>query len=182
MQSSEITVVIETPKESRLKFKFDKVSGRYKVDRILAKGLRFPFNFGFVPQTQAPDGDPTDILLIIDEILFPGCCLDCRVLGVVRAEQSEKGKIYRNDRILAVSVKDADAPKSIDELERNFVLNVERFFATYHQAEGNRFEVIGIGNAEEALELVRQTMLPKPGGGGIDGEHERSGPGTVVAR
>src|SRR5437762_715648 len=72
MQSSEITVVIETPKESRLKFKFDKVSGRYKVDRILAKGLRFPFNFGFVPQTQAPDGDPTDILLIIDEILFPG--------------------------------------------------------------------------------------------------------------
>ena len=159
METPDVTVVIETPKESRLKFKLDKPTGLYKVDRILPKSQRFPFNFGFIPLTQAPDGDPTDVLLVLDEILFPGCCLDCRLLGVVHAEQSEKGKTYRNDRILAVSIKDPDAPKTLDELERNFIGNVERFFASYHEAEGNQFKVLGVGNPEKALELVRQTTL-----------------------
>jgi len=155
METPEITVVIETPKESRLKFKLDKATGLYKVDRILPKGQRFPFNFGFIPRTQAADGDPTDVLLVLDEILFPGCCLDCRLLGVVYAEQSEKGKPYRNDRILAVSIKDPDAPHALNELERNFIGNVERFFASYHAAEGNQFKVLGVGNPEKALELVK---------------------------
>ena len=78
------------------------------MDRILPRGLRFPFNFDFIPRTQAADGVPTDILLVLDEILFPGCCIDCQLLGVMRTEQSEKGKTYRNDRILAVAVKDAE--------------------------------------------------------------------------
>ena len=157
METPDVTIVIETPKESRLKLKFDRTTGLYKVDRVLPKGQRFPFNFGFIPQTEAPDGDPTDVLLVIDEILFPGCCLDCRLLGVVRAEQTEKGETYRNDRILAVSIKDSDAPRSLDELERNFIGNVERFFASYHEVEGNHFKVLGVGNKEEALKLIRQT-------------------------
>jgi hypothetical protein len=73
------------------------------------------------------------------EILFPGFCVDCRLLGVVYAEQSEKGKTYRNDRLLAVSIKDPDAPKALDELERNFIGGVERFFASYHEAISSKF-------------------------------------------
>jgi len=161
MDTTDITIVIETPKESRLKLKFDRRTGLYKVDRVLPKGQRFPFNFGFIPQTEAPDGDPTDVLLVIDEVLFPGCGLDCRLLGVVRAEQTEKGETYRNDRILAVSIKDSDAPSSLDELERNFIRTVERFFASYHEAEGTRFRVLGVGNQEEALKLIRQTTRGK---------------------
>jgi inorganic pyrophosphatase len=161
METPDVTIVIETPKESRLKLKIDRTSGLYKVDRVLPKGQRFPFNFGFIPQTEAPDGDPTDVLLVIDEVLFPGCCLDCRLLGVVCAEQTEKGETYRNDRILAVSTKDSDAPRSLDELERNFIANVERFFASYHEAEGNRFKVLGVGNREEALKLIRDTTRRK---------------------
>jgi len=138
MDTTDITIVIETPKESRLKLKFDRRTGLYKVDRVLPKGQRFPFNFGFIPQTEAPDGDPTDVLLVIDEVLFPGCCLDCRLLGVVRAEQTEKGEIYRNDRILAVSIKDSDAPSSLDELERNFIRTVERVFASYYRHRSNQ--------------------------------------------
>jgi inorganic pyrophosphatase len=80
--------------------KLDKATGLYKVDRVLPKGQRFPFNFGFVPQTKAADGDPTDVLLAIDEILFPGCCLDCRLLGVVRAEQTEKSETSFRSKIL----------------------------------------------------------------------------------
>ena len=63
METPDVTIVIETPKESRLKLKFDRTTGLYKVDRVLPKGQRFPFNFGFIPQTEAPDGDPTDVLL-----------------------------------------------------------------------------------------------------------------------
>lgn len=163
METPDVTVVIETPKESRLKFKLDKATGLYKVDRVLPKGQRFPFNFGFIPQTEAADGDPTDVVLVIDEILFPGCSVDCWLLGVVNAEQSEKGKTYRNDRILAVSIKDPDAPKGLDELERHFIGNVERFFASYHEAEGNRFKVLGVGDREEAFNLVRQTTLQGDG-------------------
>jgi inorganic pyrophosphatase len=156
---TQVTIVIETPKESRLKFKLDTASGSYKVDRILPRGLRFPFNFGFVPGTRSRDGDPTDALVILDEILFPGCRLDCYLLGVLRAEQTENGKTYRNDRIVAVAAKDVDAPASLNELERNFSANVERFFATYHQAEGNSFRVIGLGDPGEAQALIRKTTI-----------------------
>lgn len=159
MSDSAVTVVIETPKESRLKFKLDAPTGSYKVDRVLPKGLRFPFNFGYVPCTRAEDGDPTDVLLILDETLFPGCRLDCRLLGVMRAEQTEKGESYRNDRILAVPTKDPDAPQTLAELERHFIVHVERFFASYHQAEGNIFRVLGLGDADEARSLIQQTTV-----------------------
>jgi len=159
MSNSAVTIVIETPKESRLKFKLDPPTGSYKVDRVLSKGLRFPFNFGYIPQTRAEDGDPTDVLLILDETLFPGCRLDCRILGVMRAEQTEKGESYRNDRILAVPVKDPDAPRSLEELERHFIAHVERFFASYHQAEGNIFRVLGLGDADEAQALIQRTTV-----------------------
>ena len=157
MSNSAVTIVIETPKESRLKFKLDPPTGSYKVDRVLPKGLRFPFNFGYIPETRAEDGDPIDVLLILDETLFPGCRLDCRLLGVLRAEQTERGKIYRNDRILAVPLKDPDPPRSLDELERNFITDVERFFASYHEPEGDMFRVLGLGNAEEARTLAQRT-------------------------
>ena len=76
METPDVTVVIEAPKENRFKFKLDKATGLYKVAPILPKGQRFPFNFGFIPQTGAADGDPTDALLVIDEILSPGCSAD----------------------------------------------------------------------------------------------------------
>lgn len=102
MRNLSIRVVIETPKESRVKFKLERPGGCFVVDRILPPGLRFPFNFGFLPHTQAADQDPTDVILILDEILFPGCGIDCHLLGVVEAEQTEKGAKYRNDRLIAV--------------------------------------------------------------------------------
>ena len=159
METPDVTVVIETPKESRLKLKFDRATGLYKVDRFLSKGLRFPFNFGFIPGTEAADGDPTDVLLVTDEFLFPGCLVDCRILGVIRAEQTERGDTYRNDRILAVSIKDSDAPLSLHQLDRNFIANVARFFRIYHEAEGNRFTTLGTGDPEEALELIKRTTV-----------------------
>jgi hypothetical protein len=78
---------------------------------------------------------------------------------LIRAEQTEKADTYRNDRILAVSIKDSDAPLTMHQLDRNFIANVARFFSTYHEAAGNRFTTLGTGDPEEALELIRRTTV-----------------------
>jgi inorganic pyrophosphatase len=154
-----IDVVIETPKESRIKFKYGTQLQAYEIDRILPQGLRFPFNFGFVPKTKAADGDPTDVVLILDEALFPGCHVSCRILGVLQAEQTENGKTVRNDRIVAVAIKDQAAPESMDDVSSHFLEDVERFFVVYHEAIGNRFRVIGVAGANTAAELIRTTAV-----------------------
>lgn len=155
-----VEVIVETPKESRVKFKLDPHSEHYIFDRVLPPGLRFPFNFGFVPNTQAEDGDPTDVIIFLDEALFPGCVATCRMLGVIRAEQTEGGRTGRNDRIIAIPVKDRAAPQHLNQLPAGYVDDVERFFRTYHQAEGNTFKVIGLGDAREALDLIARTRIP----------------------
>ncbi len=154
-----IDVIIETPKESRLKLKRDAVVGDYIVDRILPPGLRFPFNFGFVPRTRAADGDPTDVILVLNERLFPGCRLRCRVLGVIQALQTEGENTMRNDRIVAVALKDPRAPAAMSTLPQEFVSDVGRFFSTYHAAEGNTFTIIGTAAIAKALELIRATTV-----------------------
>jgi inorganic pyrophosphatase len=158
IQVETIEVIIETPKESRIKFKYNPSKQLYEVNRILPHGLRFPFNFGFVPNTVAPDGDPTDVLIILDEPLFPGCRAVCRVLGLLQAEQTENSQTNRNDRIIAVSIDDTAAPQTIADVACNFFDDVERFFDTYHKADGDRFKVLGVAGIREALELVRSTM------------------------
>src|SRR5579872_7618826 len=131
-----IEVIIETPKRSRIKYKYNPSERLYEINRILPHGLHFPFNFGFVPNTVAPDGDPTDVMIILDEPLFPGCRAVCRVLGVVQAEQTENGQSKRNDRIIAVPINDTAAPSTIADLASDFFDDVERFFVTYQEAEG----------------------------------------------
>lgn len=152
-----IHVVIETPKESRIKFKYAPATRAYELDRILPQGLRFPFNFGFVPNTKAADGDPTDVLLILDEPLFPGCHLSGRILGVLQAEQTEAGRTVRNDRIVAVALKDRGAPRVLADVGDDFLADIERFFVTYHEAEGDRFSIIGVAGEEDAVALVKAT-------------------------
>ena len=95
-------VVVDTPKGSRNKYKFDERDGQWRLSKVLPQGSYFPFDFGFVPSTQAEDGDPIDVLLIVDEPAFPGCVVPARLIGVLEAEQTEKGQTIRNDRLVAV--------------------------------------------------------------------------------
>ncbi len=96
--SHDLNVIIETPKGSRNKFKYDEEFGLFRLSGLLPVGAVFPFDFGFVPSTAGEDGDPLDVLLLMDEPAFAGCLVTSRLIGVIEAEQTEEGKAERNDR------------------------------------------------------------------------------------
>jgi inorganic pyrophosphatase len=95
-------VVIETPKGSRNKFAFDPDERVFELEKVLPAGMAFPYDFGFVPLTEADDGDPTDVLVLMDEPAFSGCVLMCRPIGVIQGEQGDKKDKECNDRIVAI--------------------------------------------------------------------------------
>ena len=97
-----IQVVIETPKGSRNKYAFDPELRIFSLKKVLPAGMTFPYDFGFVPSTKAEDGDPTDVLVLMDEPAFPGCLLKCRVIGIIEGEQGKKKNGERNDRVIAI--------------------------------------------------------------------------------
>ena len=83
-----INAVIETPKNSGIKYTFDPETGLFKLSKILPEGLVFPLHFGFIPSTKGEDGDPLDVLILMDEPSYPGCLLECRLVGTIEAEQT----------------------------------------------------------------------------------------------
>src|ERR1700759_2292775 len=98
-----LQVIIETPAGSRNKFAFDPDQGIFALKKVLPAGMVFPYDFGFLPQTLAPDGDPIDVLLLMDEPAFPGVAVKARLIGVIEGEQVDGKKKIRNDRLVAVA-------------------------------------------------------------------------------
>src|SRR6202050_5222491 len=97
-----IQVIIETPKGSRNKYAFDPEQKIFQLMKVLPAGMAFPYDFGFIPSTLADDGDPVDVLVLVDEPGFPGCLLKCRIVGIIQGQQGTKKKKERNDRIVAI--------------------------------------------------------------------------------
>ena len=77
---SYINVIIETPKGNGVKYTFDPKTKLFKLSKILAEGLTFPFHFGFIPQTKGEDGDPLDVLVLLNEPCYPGCHIECKAI------------------------------------------------------------------------------------------------------
>jgi inorganic pyrophosphatase len=155
-----LVVVIETPKGSPNKIAFEPRYGTFVLRGVLPAGAVFPFDFGFVPSTRADDGDPLDVLVLMDAPVFPGCVVLSRPVGVIEAEQTEDGQTERNDRLLAVAANSA-THRSINELgdlSRDLVAQVEHFFVSYNEARGKRFEIKGHGGKRRALALVKTAM------------------------
>jgi inorganic pyrophosphatase len=161
-----LNAIIETPKGSRNKFKYDDGLGLFRLSKMLPLGAVFPFDFGLVPSTRAEDGDPVDVLLLMDEPAFAGCLVPCRLLGVIEAEQTEGGKTVRNDRLIAV----AEASRShrdthtLDDLSASTLDEIEHFFASYRASLGGEFKAIGRYGPDRAEALVEEGMLRFQGG------------------
>jgi inorganic pyrophosphatase len=135
---SSIDVIIETPKGSRNKFKYDPTTRMFKLSKVLPQGRMFPYDFGFVPSTIGGDGDPIDVLVPMDEPTFPGCLLECRLIGVMEAEQEEKQQNKkRNDRLLAVAVQSFlySEITHIRELNPTLLKQIEAFLSITRRLE-----------------------------------------------
>src|SRR4051812_420675 len=105
MAKNIIDVVIETPKGDRNKYAYDKKLKAFRLKKILPAGAVFPFDFGFIPDTKGEDGDPVDILVIMDEPAYPGCIVETRIIGALKAKQTEKDDVtQQNDRVIGVAV------------------------------------------------------------------------------
>ncbi len=152
-----VRVVVETPKGSRNKFAFDVKDEVFTLKKVLPAGMEFPYDFGFVPRTRAEDGDPVDVLILMEEPAFPGCVLQCRLIGVIEGEQQTKdGKKVRNDRLLAVEAGNhahSDI-NHVNELPQRLLREIGEFFVNYHRLDGNRFHVIGVKGPAEARRCI----------------------------
>ncbi|MBV9037366.1 MAG: inorganic diphosphatase, partial [Acidobacteriaceae bacterium] len=100
--------VIETPKGRRTKFKYENDSGLFSLSKVLPQGFSFPFDFGFIPSTIGEDGDPLDVVVLMDEPGHVGCLLQVRLLGAIKIEQTSKGKKITDPRLIGVPIQSFD--------------------------------------------------------------------------
>jgi len=152
-----IEVIVETPKGSAQKYDFDQKNKWFKLKKIMPAGMVFPFDFGFIPNTKGEDGDPLDIVIISELKSFPGCCMECRVVGGIIAEQTEKGKTVRNDRFLCVPEASQlfAQVESIEDLPKDIIKQLESFFINYNEEEGKKFKPLKRIDAKKAYELIK---------------------------
>lgn len=155
-----IQVVIETPRGSRNKYSFDEEQHLFLLKAALPAGMVFPYDFGFVPRTIGGDGDPLDVLVLMDEPCFPGCALLARLIGVMESEQTEGGKTNRNDRLIAVAeTAHIYSPfRHIDDLPEQTRTEISEFFANYHKLQGKHSETIAWKGPNKARKLIDQGM------------------------
>jgi len=156
-----LQAVIEAPRGSANKLKFDPQRGVFTLHNVLPLGVAFPFDFGFVPGTLGDDGDPLDVLVLMDEPAPPGVVVPCRLIGVIEARQRplaarQGGKSRRNDRLVAVAAKSHRhaGERALRDLGAGVLAEIERFFVFYNAQKGVRFEVIGRAGKSAARQLV----------------------------
>ncbi len=162
-----VHVVIETPKGSPNKYAYAEAFGTFQFKMVLPEGTSFPYDFGMIPSTKGADGDPLDILVVMDAPVFPGCLLEARLVGVIEAEQRESdGTWERNDRLIGVAVKARTHAHvhGLDDLRPGMLDEVEAFFGHYNQLAGKDFKVLRRGDAEAARALVRHGSEAASGG------------------
>ena len=156
-----INAIVETPKGCAAKYNYDERLQMFKLKKILPEGLSFPFHFGFIPFTKAEDGDLVDVLILMDEPSWPGCVIECKLLGVVEAEQTEKGVTARNDRIIAVPVASHRYHQltSIFALDAYVVEEIINFLVSYTRLEEKEFKVFGKQGPQYAVDLVKKQTI-----------------------
>jgi inorganic pyrophosphatase len=153
-------VIIETPKGRRNKFDYDPHMEAFTLGGLLAEGLSFPFDFGFVPSTAADDGDPIDVMVLMDEPAHVGCVLAVRLIGFIEAQQTEDGKTTENDRLIGVAIHSYSHEhiRSIAEVNKSIVEQVEEFFISYNKSRGKKFKVKGVHGPSKAVKRLQKAI------------------------
>ncbi len=159
-QTGLVHVLIDTPRGSGNKYKYDERLHAFRISRILPAGMHFPYDFGSVPGTCAEDGDPLDVLVLLDQATFPGCLVTTRLIGGFRARQREGGRMIRNDRLIAVPETPVNrAPtRSIRSLRAGQLREIELFFVSYNQAQGRELKIASRFGASTAQRLLSEAI------------------------
>jgi inorganic pyrophosphatase len=157
----DLTVVIETPKGSQNKYAYEPRYGAFALKGILPAGAVFPFDFGFVPSTLGDDGDPLDVLVLMDAAAFTGCIVPCRLIGAIAAEQKEGGKTESNDRLIAVAEKSVThkSLKDLGDVNADLLSQIEHFFVSYNAAKGKSFLPTGRHGRDYARKRVEDGIV-----------------------
>ena len=156
-------VIIEAPRGSTLKFKYEPRWQAMSISRPLPMGVAYPFDWGFVPATHAADGDPLDAMLLWDVPSYPGVVIQCRAIAVLHVEQNRKAhdrsERIRNDRIMAVptEARRQNDIKDVGSLSARVRQELESFAIAATALEGKDVRIIGWGDASDALKLVQES-------------------------
>lgn len=147
-----VYAVIETPKGSRNKYKYDENNGVFALNRVLYSPFHYPADYGIIPKTAMDDGNPLDILVIMNQPSFPGCVVECRPIGMLSMNDGED----RDDKIIGVPVNDIKFRnfKNIQDIPSAFLKEVKHFFQEYKKLEGNITHVFGWKDANLAYGAI----------------------------
>jgi inorganic pyrophosphatase len=155
----DVHVVVETPRHAQAKFKYDPTLGVFMLSRALTLGLSYPYDWGFVPSTLAPDGDPLDVLVLHNVTTSPGVVLRCRPIGILDVAQTESRRSFRNDRVLAVPLKSRH-PRASDvrDLPASLKHQAEEFFMAAVAGTGKRLKFLGWRGPLAALREIKRAQ------------------------
>ena len=151
-----VHVIVDTPRGSPNKYKYDEELEVFRISRILPAGMHFPYDFGSVPGTRAEDGDALDVLVLLDWPSFAGCLLTTRLIGGLEVEQFEKRKKLRNDRLIAVPetpVNPSDI-RSLRQIGRVRLREIEEFFVSYNRVQGRELRIVSRFGTRRAHALL----------------------------
>lgn len=153
-----IEVIVETPKGSQFKYKYDPKKEWFTLHKALPVGLIFPYDFGFVPGTKGEDGDPLDVLIMSEFSFLQGSMIECKVMGSMQAEQTDNKKPIRNDRIFAYPKLKGFYPvyDSMEDIQQDKLKEIESFFIYYNAMQGKTFKPLGILGPKETLKIIKQ--------------------------
>lgn len=144
--------LIEIPAGSRNKYEYDFKLKKMRYDRMLYSAMKYPVDYGFIPETYAPDGDPLDVLLLITEPTFPGCIVEVKPIGIMFMVDGGDA----DDKVLCVPVTDpvANEIESLEQVNPHTIKEIEHFFEVYKDLEKKKVEVKGWGDANEAKQVI----------------------------
>ncbi|MCS7263779.1 MAG: inorganic diphosphatase [Armatimonadetes bacterium] len=146
--------VVEVPKGSQNKYEYDKNLNIFKLSRTLYSPVHYPGDYGFIPSTLADDGDPLDVLVLVDEPSFPGCVLIARPIGLLDMEDDGEP----DEKILAVPVSNPryDIIRDYREILPHMLREIEHFFRIYKELEGKKVVTKGWHDANIAMSVIKR--------------------------
>ena len=148
--------LVEVPKGGTLKYELDKESGLLRLDRVLYSAVLYPANYGFLPRTLGDDGDPLDVLVLMNEGVQPLSIVRARAIGMLPMRDEDRG----DEKIIAVCCDDPELT-GIDDLAQlrpHTLRQIERFFLDYKTLENKTVEVSGYQDREAAVRVVREAV------------------------